>query len=44
MSALKPSFAAKFVISFASRELCILSKTSSVADKIDIFGFGIFIR
>ena len=44
MSALKPSFSAKFVISFASRELCILSNTSSVADKIDIFGFGIFIR
>ena len=38
------SFFASFVISLASIELGTLSKTSSVADNIDIFGLSIPIR
>ena len=40
-SAFKPSSFALLVSSFASRELGILSKTSSVADSTDTFGFPI---
>ena len=43
ISALKFSLLANSVNSLASTELCTLSITSSVAERIEIFGLGILI-